>query len=81
MIGGLGFFVFLDGRLKMLTFAYAHKDESWATWTEAGELARKKEYQHELATQLGGKNTFPWGTVRAVLDSKSGGTEIFVNYS
>lgn len=74
------FFVFLDGRLNMLTFSYAHKDESWATWTEAGESAREKEYQQELGAQLGGKNTFLWGTVSALLDSKSGGTDICVNY-
>lgn len=75
------FFVFLNGRLKMVSFAYCHKDESWATWTEAGELAREKEYQQELAAQLGGENTFSWGTVGAQVDSKSGGTDIWINFS
>jgi hypothetical protein len=77
---GIGFY-FLDGRLKRLSFACFHKDESWATWTEAGELAWEKEYQRELATQLSGKNTFPWGTVHAEFDRKSGGAGICVNYS
>lgn len=75
------FLVFLHGRLKMFGFAYAHKDESWATWSEAAELEREKEYQQELAAQLGRKNTFPWGTVGAKLDSKSGGTDIWMNFS
>ncbi|HLJ27432.1 MAG TPA: hypothetical protein VKY85_12035 [Candidatus Angelobacter sp.] len=75
------FLVFLNGRLKMFGFAYSHKDDSWANWSEAAELEREKEYQHELAVQLGGKNTFPWGTVSAKLDSKSGGTDIWLNFS
>jgi len=75
------FLIFFQERLKMLSFAYAHKDESWATWSEATELEREKEYQRELAVQLGGKNTFPWGTVGAQLDSKSGGTDVWVNFS
>jgi hypothetical protein len=74
------FLVFRSDKLKLLTFAYAHKDESWATWSEQGELEREKEYRQELASQLGAKDTFPWGTAKAQLDSKSGGTEIFINF-
>jgi hypothetical protein len=78
----LGLFViFLNGRLKMASFAYGHKDESWANWSEEGERAREKDYQQELASQLGGKNTFPWGKVGAKLDSKSGGTDIWMEFS
>ncbi|HEV3041540.1 MAG TPA: hypothetical protein VHA33_27500 [Candidatus Angelobacter sp.] len=43
------FLIFLNGTLNKLSFAYAHKDESWATWTEQGELERQKEYRKELA--------------------------------
>ena len=75
------FVVFLNGRLKMASFAYAQKDESWDTWTEAGELAREKEYQQELQRQLGGKSSFAWGTVGAKLDSKSGGTDVWIQYA
>jgi hypothetical protein len=75
------FFVFLEGRLKMVSFAYAHKDESWETWSEAGELEREKQYREELAAQLGGETSFPWGTASAQLDSKSGGTDIWINFS
>jgi len=75
------FLIFLHGRLKMLSFAYAQKDESWATWSEEGERAREKEYQTELAVHLGPKNTFPWGRVNALLDSKSGGTDIWMEFS
>lgn len=75
------FLVFLHRRLKMLSFAYGAKDETWANWSEATELAREKEYQQALATQLGPKNSFVWGTVGAQLDSKSGGTDIWINYS
>ena len=78
----LGMFViFLNGRLKTASFAYAQKDESWDTWTEAGELAREREYRQELDRQLGGKSSFPWGTVGAKLDSKSGGTDVWIEYA
>src|SRR5260370_29238957 len=70
------FLIFLHGSLKMLSFAYAQKDETRDNWSEEGERQREKEYQQELASQLGGKNTFPWGKVGAKLDSKSGGTDI-----
>jgi hypothetical protein len=78
----LGLFViFLNSRLKTASFAYAQKDESWATWTEEGELAREKEYREELDRQLGGKSSFSWGSVGAKLDSKGGGNDIWVEYS
>ena len=75
------FFIFLHGKLNMLTFTYNHKDESWDTWSEATELAREKEYQQELAAQLGGKNEFSWGVVGAQLDRKSGGTDIWMRFT
>jgi len=75
------FLIFLNERLQKLSFAYAHKDESWATWSEEGERAREKEYQTELAAQLGPGNTFPWGRVSVKLDSKSGGTDIWMDFS
>lgn len=75
------FFVFLNDRLKMLSFAYAQKDESWDTWTEEGERARLKEYESELDSQLGGKSVFDWGKARVVLDSKSGGTDVWIEFS
>jgi len=75
------FLIFLNGRLKTASFAYAQKDESWDTWTEAGELAREREYRQELDRQLGGKSSFPWGTVGAKLDSKSGGTDVWIEYA
>jgi len=78
----LGLFVlFLNDRLKKLSFAYAHKDESWDTWTEEGERQREREYQAELAVQLGPASTFSWGKVHVYLDSKSGGTDIWMNFS
>ena len=75
------FFVFLKARLNMLSFAYAPKNESWANWTEATEREREKEYQQELAMQLGGKDEFEWGVVRAEVDYKSGGTDIWIRFS
>jgi len=75
------FLVFFNGRLKLLTVAYAQKDESWATWSEQGELEREKEYQQELRNQLGDGDTFPWGKAGVRLDSKAGGLEIWVNFS
>ena len=74
------FLIFLNGKLNKLSFAYAHKDESWATWTEQGELERQEEYREELALQLGGQEIFPWGKIWVVLDSKSGGTDIWVDF-
>jgi len=75
------FLVFLNDHLKTLSFAYAHKDESWDTWTEQGERDRENEYRQELASQLGTTSTFPWGTAQVLLDSKSGGTDIWLHFA
>jgi hypothetical protein len=78
----LGLFViFLHERLEKLSFAWAPKDETWDDWSEATEKARLKEYQQELDAQLGGKNTLPWGKANVLLDSKSGGTDVWIDYS
>ncbi len=74
------FLVFRNGRLRMVSFAWAPKDETWDDWSEATELAREKEYKQAIASQVGGKNTFVWGKINAQLDSKSGGTDIWVDY-
>ena len=74
------FFVFLNGRLTMWSFAYAPKNETWDDWSEATEQARLKEYEQELATQLGARSEFPWGTAKPVLDSKNGGTDVWIDY-
>jgi len=74
------FVIFLNGRLKAASFAYAPQDETWDNWSEESELARQKEYEQELASQLGGKSAFPWGTVSIKLDSKSGGTDIWIEF-
>lgn len=75
------FLIFENERLKSLSFAWAHKDESWASWTEQGERERENEYRAEMAAQLGTSDTFPWGRVQVVLDSKSGGNEIWVHFA
>jgi hypothetical protein len=75
------FLIFFNGRLSKLSFAWSQKDETWDDWSEASEAARTKEYQQALDSQLGSKSEFPWGTVRVILDSKSGGTGIWVDYS
>jgi hypothetical protein len=31
--------------------------------------------------QLAGKNALPWGRASVVLDSKSGGTDIWIDYA
>lgn len=74
------FLIFLNGKLNRLSFAYCHKDESWDTWSEQGELDRQKEYRDELAAQLGDREKFPWGKISVILDSKSGGTDIWVDF-
>jgi hypothetical protein len=77
----LGIFaIFWNGRLCKASLAWSHKDESWDTWSEQTEAAREREYQRELDSQLGGKKAFPWGKVSVVLDSKSGGTDIWIDY-
>jgi hypothetical protein len=77
----LGIFViFFDGLLGKASFAWSQKDESWDTWTEGGEAARQKEYQQELDFKLGGVTAFSRGRVDATLDSKSGGTDIWIDY-
>jgi hypothetical protein len=77
----LGLFViFWNGRLCKASLAWSHKDESWDTWSEEGEAARLKEYQRELDFQLAGKTAFPWGKASVVVDSKGGGTDIWIDY-
>jgi hypothetical protein len=75
------FLIFFHDRLAKLSFAWAPKDETWDDWSEATEKARLEEYQRELEAQLGGKNELPWGRASALLDSKSGGTDIWIDYS
>ena len=75
------FFIFLNDRLNKASFAYGPKNETWDNWSEETEAARQKEYQQELDAQLSGKSSFPWGKVSVKLDSKSGGTDIWIDYS
>jgi hypothetical protein len=75
------FLIFFHEQLRRVSFAWAHKDESWDNWTEELEQARFAEYKQELAAQLGGNGTFPWGRAWVFLDSKSGGTDIWVEFS
>jgi hypothetical protein len=75
------FLIFFHQRLVKLSFAWAPKDETWDDWSEATEQARLKEYQQELDAQLGGNHAPPWGRASVLLDSKSGGTDIWIDYS
>lgn len=75
------FLIFLNGRLNKLSFAWSQKDEAWADWSEASEVARQKEYQQAIDSQLGAKTEFLWGTVIVIQDSKSGGTDTWIDYS
>ena len=75
------FFIFLHGRLNKLSIAWSGKDETWDNWSEASEAARQKEYQQALDSQLGGKSEFPWGRISVIVDSKSGGTDIWIDYA
>ena len=75
------FLIFQHERLWRFSLTYASKDESWDNWTEEREQARLAEYKRELAAQLEGKDTFPWGRAWVFLDSKSGGTDIWVEFS
>jgi hypothetical protein len=75
------FFIFLNDRLSKASFAYGPKAETWDNWSEETEAARQRDYQQALNAQLGGKSSFPWGNVSVKLDSKSGGTDIWLDYS
>jgi hypothetical protein len=78
----LGLFViFLNGQLTRGGFAYGSKDDTWDNWSEEKEAALQRDYQQELDAQLGGKSVFFWGKVSILLDSKSGGTDIWIDYS
>ena len=75
------FLIFLNDRLNKASFAYGPKDETWDNWSEETEAARERDYQAQLNSQLNGKRSFPWGKVNVLLDSKSGGTNIWLDYS
>ena len=74
------FLIFLNDRLKSLSFGYAHKDESWDTWTEQGERDEENEYRQELVSQLGTTSAFSWGRVEVLHDSKGGGIDIWLRF-
>jgi hypothetical protein len=77
----LGLFViFFESRLVKASFAYCPKDETWDNWSPETEAARLREYQQALDEQLASKNAFPWGSARVIEDSKSGGTDIWLDY-
>lgn len=75
------FFVLINGLLNRVSFAYAPIDATWDNWTEKIEQQRVQEYENELSKQLGGGRVFSWGEVAILLDSKSGGNNIWINYS
>jgi hypothetical protein len=78
----LGLFViFLNGQLIRAGFAYGSKDDTWDNWSEEKEAAQQGDYQQELDAQLGGKSVFFWGKASLILDSKSGGSNIWIDYS
>src|SRR5215467_7945131 len=74
------FLVFFNELLRMVTFSYAPKDETWDNWSEQKEAAQLHEYRQQLHAQLGGKTTLPWGKVSAINNEKSGGTEITIQF-
>jgi hypothetical protein len=75
------FFVFFNELLKMVTFAYAPKDETWDNWSEEKEAARLEEYRQELDAQLGSGTNLSWGKVSVINNEKSGGTEITIQFN
>jgi hypothetical protein len=75
------FVIFLNGKLNRAGFAYGPKDDSWDNWSEEKDAAQRRDYQRELDAQLGGKNVFFWGKASLILDSKSGGSNIWIDYS
>ena len=75
------FLVFFNAQLKMLSLAYAHKDDSWDNWTEAKEREYERDYQQQLSQQLQNRESFPWGAARVQPDSKTGTNEIWIRYS
>lgn len=74
------FFIFLNDRLVKASLAYCPKDDTWDNWSEEKDAALKTEYQQALTEQLGEKNSFSWGRVNVVEDTKGGGTEIWIDY-
>jgi hypothetical protein len=78
----LGLFViFLNGQLSKASFGYCSKDATWDNWSEERDAAERREYQQQLDAQLGGRSTFSWGRISVLADSKSGGIEIWTDYS
>jgi len=73
------YFIFWNGRLCKASFAWAGQ-ESWDTWSEETEAARRTEYKSQLDSQLSGNWSRAWGKVSIVVDSKGGGTDIWIDY-
>lgn len=54
---------------------------SWSDWSEADELAKQILYDAFLSRELGPTRSFPWGSVTALYDPRSGGSSIQLIYA
>lgn len=75
---------FQDEMLKILEFTAADAEfgTTWDDWSLEHEMARKRKNDTWLVSQGFSENeSYSWGQIRSVYDSKSGGSFITVQYA
>lgn len=76
---------FKVGRVYSITLCVLRKEagDSWAEWSENGEIERRKFHDSLLASALGigwEQRRFGWGSLYSVFDQRSGGSNIEIIY-
>ncbi|MGB1294491.1 MAG: hypothetical protein ACPG6V_03350 [Flavobacteriales bacterium] len=78
-------FYFENNKLKRFTFRFQscpfEKLSGWDSWNENAELKKLNIYKLWIKKNNPNNNSFSWGNVRAVYQSKTGQSQIEVEYS
>ncbi len=77
-------FLFKDKTICGYTFTFQEQpydmNPSWASWSKEAEQNNLVRFNNWLEEQFGDAQALEWGTVRALYDSKSGGSSIELRY-
>jgi hypothetical protein len=71
-----------SGRILVIVRLFiATGAQDWGSWSETEELQNRDELERLLASKFGKRRTFPWGTVLAAYDPRSGSSALSVRYA
>jgi hypothetical protein len=72
---------FERGWLTSITIFSRSGATGWDTWSEGDALRQRDELEQLLAAAYGSRRQFPWGTLDATYDPRSGSSGIAVRYT